>query len=55
MRRGKLGSYVLVVAENGKKVVCRLNDRGPHLKRRIIDLSEAAMRRISTRRPASFG
>jgi rare lipoprotein A len=46
MRRGELGSYVLVVAENGKKVVCRLNDRGPQLKRRVIDLSEAAMRQL---------
>ncbi|MBI4556325.1 MAG: septal ring lytic transglycosylase RlpA family lipoprotein [Candidatus Hydrogenedentes bacterium] len=49
MRKGELGSYMLVVAENGSSVVCRLNDRGPYVKKRIIDLSEAAMRRLDTR------
>lgn len=46
MPAGEFGDYVLVVADNGNKVVCRLNDRGPFVKGRIIDLSEAAMRRL---------
>ncbi len=32
--------------ENGKQVVVRINDRGPFVKRRIIDLSYAAARKI---------
>jgi len=28
--------------ENGREVVVRINDRGPHIKDRIIDLSKAA-------------
>lgn len=32
--------------ENGRKVVVRINDRGPFAKRRIIDLSREAARRI---------
>lgn len=31
---------------NGKTVVVRINDRGPFARRRIIDLSYAAARRI---------
>ncbi|MDZ4858871.1 MAG: septal ring lytic transglycosylase RlpA family protein [Candidatus Hydrogenedentes bacterium] len=46
MLSGEFGEYVLVVAENGKSVVCRLNDRGPYIKGRVIDLSEAAMRKL---------
>jgi rare lipoprotein A len=46
MRDGEFGSYYLVVANNGSAVVCRLNDRGPSIKGRVIDLSEAAMRRL---------
>ena len=46
MRKTDLGSYVLVVADNGKSVVCRVNDRGPYAAGRVIDLSEAAMRRL---------
>jgi rare lipoprotein A len=46
MRKAELGSYVLVVADNGKSVVCRVNDRGPFVKGRVIDLSEAAMRKL---------
>ncbi|GAB6066677.1 septal ring lytic transglycosylase RlpA family protein [Aquifex pyrophilus] len=38
-----LGTYVLVYNfENGKFVVVRINDRGPYVKGRIIDLSFAA-------------
>lgn len=49
MRRGKFGKYFLVVADNGKAVVCRLNDRGPHVRNRVIDLSRAAMRKLDSR------
>ena len=32
--------------DNGRSVVVRVNDRGPFIKGRIIDLSAAAARRI---------
>ena len=36
-------TYVKVTnLENGKSVVVRINDRGPHKKGRIVDLSEKA-------------
>ena len=31
---------------NGKSVVCRINDRGPYIRGRSIDLSKAAAARI---------
>jgi len=41
------GSKVKVVhARTGRSVVVRINDRGPYSRRRIIDLSEAAARRL---------
>lgn len=43
---GEFGSYYRFSAENGRTVICRLNDRGPHIKGRIADLSEAAMRAL---------
>ncbi|HQN00005.1 MAG TPA: septal ring lytic transglycosylase RlpA family protein [Candidatus Hydrogenedentes bacterium] len=46
MLQGAFGEYVLVVAENGRSVVCRLNDRGPFTRGRVIDLSRAAMREL---------
>ncbi|GMV99778.1 MAG: hypothetical protein AMXMBFR84_09170 [Candidatus Hydrogenedentota bacterium] len=46
MLDGEFGSYYLVVAENGNSVVVRLNDRGPYVKGRVIDLSKAAMRKL---------
>jgi len=46
MREGEFGGHYLVVAENGKSVVCKLNDRGPFIKGRVIDLSKAAMRKL---------
>ena len=46
MRKGEFGSYYLVVADNGNSVICRCNDRGPYVKGRVMDLSEAAMRRL---------
>lgn len=47
MRTGKFGTYYKVVADNGKSVVVRLNDRGPYKKGRIIDLTRAAMERLT--------
>lgn len=42
-----LGSYALVTnLRNGRKVVVKINDRGPFSKARIIDLSVAAAREI---------
>ncbi|MCK5863075.1 MAG: septal ring lytic transglycosylase RlpA family lipoprotein [Candidatus Hydrogenedentes bacterium] len=49
MLDGEFGDYYLVVAKNGASVVCRLNDRGPYIKGRVIDLSEAAMRALHPR------
>jgi rare lipoprotein A len=31
---------------NGKSVVVRINDRGPHIKARVLDMSKAAAREI---------
>jgi len=42
-----LGSYARVKnLDNGRSVVVRINDRGPHARRREIDLSYAAAREI---------
>jgi len=42
-----LGSRVRVVhSGNGRSVVVRINDRGPYSKRRVLDLSGAAARRL---------
>ena len=42
-----LGSYALVTnLRNGRKVIVKINDRGPFSKNRIIDLSVAAAREI---------
>ncbi len=42
-----LNSYVLVInLENGRKTVVRINDRGPFVKDRIIDLSYAAAKAL---------
>jgi len=43
---GKFGEHYRVTAENGNSVVVRLNDRGPYIDGRDIDLSEAAMRAL---------
>ncbi len=41
------GTSVRVInLDNGKNVVVRINDRGPHMKGRIIDVSPAAAREI---------
>jgi rare lipoprotein A len=42
-----LGSYARVKnLDNGRSVVVRINDRGPHARRRMIDLSYAAAQEI---------
>lgn len=42
-----LGSNVQVTnLKNGRSVVVRITDRGPHVGRRVIDLSRAAAERI---------
>ena len=42
-----LGSRVLVTnLKNGRSVEVRINDRGPHVKGRIIDLSYAAAKEL---------
>lgn len=46
MLEGEFGTYYRVTADNGNSVLCRLNDRGPYIEGRIIDLSEAAMRQL---------
>lgn len=41
------GTHVRVTnLDNGKSVVVRINDRGPHVKSRIIDLSGAAAEKL---------
>lgn len=49
MLDGEFGGLYLVVADNGKSVVCKLNDRGPFVRGRVIDLSHAAMRKLHPR------
>lgn len=45
---GEFGEYYKVVADNGASVVVRLNDRGPFVPGRVIDLSEAAMKALGS-------
>jgi rare lipoprotein A len=46
-RRYKFGTRVKVTnKKNGRSVVVRINDRGPFSKGRIIDLSEAAAKKL---------
>jgi rare lipoprotein A len=43
----KFGSRVHVTNKhNGKSVTCVVNDRGPYIKGRVIDLSKGAARKI---------
>lgn len=47
-RTYKFGTKLRVVnLKNGKEVVVRINDRGPFVKGRIIDLSKAAFKAIA--------
>jgi len=43
---GQFGHYYLFLTEEGKSVVCRLNDRGPFTKGRVADLSLAGIRAL---------
>jgi rare lipoprotein A len=46
-RSMRFGSKVLVTNKrNGRSVVVRINDRGPFVKGRIIDVSKAAAHRL---------
>lgn len=38
-------------AEDGRSVDVRINDRGPHIKQRVIDLSRAAARALGLLEP----
>lgn len=46
MRSGTFGATYRVTAENERSVTVRLNDRGPYVEGREIDLSAAAMRAL---------
>ena len=47
----KFGTRVKVTnIKNGKSVVVRINDRGPFIKGRIIDLSKSAFSEIANQR-----
>jgi len=46
MLTGEFGTYYRIVADNGRSVVVKLNDRGPYIDGRVIDLSKAAMRKL---------
>jgi rare lipoprotein A len=43
---GEFGDKMMVVAENGRTVICRITDRGPFAKGRVVDLSRAAMQQL---------
>ena len=46
-RSGSVGTTLEVTnLENGKRVIVRVNDRGPFAKGRVIDLSEEAAKRL---------
>src|SRR5688500_11069556 len=46
-RKLPLGSEVKVTnLENGRSIIVAINDRGPYIKGRVIDLSKAAARRL---------
>ncbi|MCP3965222.1 MAG: septal ring lytic transglycosylase RlpA family protein [Lentisphaerae bacterium] len=49
-----LGTEVLVVNnKTGQRVVVRINDRGPYVGKRIIDLTYAAARRAGVYKPGT--
>lgn len=46
-REYPFGTYVRVTSlDSGNSVIVRINDRGPHIRNRIIDLSRAAAEEI---------
>lgn len=47
-RTAKFGTRLHVTSlSTGKSIVCRVTDRGPFVRGRIIDLSQAAMRALA--------
>jgi rare lipoprotein A len=53
-RTAPLGSYALVTnLDNGQAVQVRINDRGPHVRNRILDLSYGAARQLDIVRTGS--
>ena len=42
----KFGTVVTITGDNGKSIKCRINDRGPYVKGRIIDLTRGAAQRL---------
>lgn len=50
-KRLPFGTRVRVTnLDNGKSIVVRINDRGPFVRGRVIDLSKAAFQRIASTR-----
>lgn len=45
-KRYRFGT-LLRVSFRGRSIVCRINDRGPYVRGRIIDLSKAAARALN--------
>lgn len=49
-KRGRLGSIVRVtVLKTGRSILCPVNDRGPYVRGRIIDLSFGAAHALGVR------
>ena len=48
-RTKPMGS-ILTVSYNGRSIVCRVNDRGPFVRGRIVDLSVTAARALGMTR-----
>ena len=40
------GTLVTVTGANGRTIVCRVNDRGPYVKGRVIDLTHRAAKEL---------
>lgn len=49
-RTRPMGSVVTVSAAGGRSIQCRVNDRGPFVRGRIIDLSMSAARALGMMR-----
>ena len=45
-KRLPFGTIVTVTGSNGVSIKCRINDRGPYVKGRIIDLTRGAAQRL---------
>ena len=50
-----LPSYIEVTAlDSGRRIIVRVNDRGPFSRQRIVDLSQASAERLGVRRGGQF-